>query len=80
MNPRSHVFVSYARSDGEGFAREVHRRLEDEAGLSCWRDRLDLEGGEDFWRQLEAGIAAARWLLVVLTPAALASPWTAKEC
>ena len=68
MNPRSYVFISYARSDGEQFAREIQERLEEKENLSCWRDRLDLEGGEDFWRQLEAGIAAARWVLIVLTP------------
>jgi hypothetical protein len=49
VNPRSHIFISYARSDGENFAREIHERLETE-NLTCWRDRLDLEGGENFWR------------------------------
>jgi|SRR5687768_1906337 len=79
MNPRSHIFISYARSDGERFAREIQQRLEIEENLTSWRDLLDLEGGEDFWRQLEAGIAAARWALIVLTPGALRSIWTAKE-
>lgn len=44
VNPRSHIFISYARSDGELFAREIHGRLEEEEHLTCWRDRLDLEG------------------------------------
>ena len=57
VNPRSHIFISYARSDGELFARQIHKRLTDEENLTCWRDRLDLEGGEGFWRQLEAGIS-----------------------
>lgn len=79
MNPRSHVFISYARSDGEEFAREIHRRLLEDENVSCWRDRLDLEGGEGFWAQLVAGIAGARWVLVVLTPGALSSQWTGIE-
>ena len=76
--PRQHIFISYARSDGELFARQLHERLEKEH-LPCWRDRLDLEGGVDFWRQLEAAIAVARWLVIVLTPRALKSEWTARE-
>ena len=79
MNPRSHIFISYARSDGEAFARQIHQRLEAQENLTCWRDRLDLEGGEGFWRQLEAGVSDARWVLIVLTPGALRSEWTAKE-
>ena len=78
MNPRSHIFISYARLDGEEVARTIHQRLESEH-LTCWRDRLDLTGGEEFWTQLETGIAGARWVLIVLTPAALQSEWTAKE-
>src|SRR5262249_54190245 len=77
--PNSYVLISYARSDGEAFARQVHERLEGEHNLTCWRDRLDLEGGADFWRQLETAIAGARWVLIVLTPGALKSEWTAKE-
>jgi hypothetical protein len=54
-------FHSYARSDGELFARQILERLTKAENLTCWCDRLDLEGGQDFWRQLEAGISAARW-------------------
>jgi hypothetical protein len=79
VTPRSHVFISYARSDGEAFARDIHERLEGEEDLTCWRDRLDLEGGENFWSQLERGISDARWVLIVLTPGALKSEWTAQE-
>ena len=61
VNPRSHIFISYARSDGELFARQILERLTKDENLTCWCDRLDLEGGQDFWRQLEAGISAARW-------------------
>jgi hypothetical protein len=48
VNPRSHIFISYARSDGEEFARRIHERLESDENLTCWGDRLDLEGGEGF--------------------------------
>ena len=76
---RGHVFISYARSDGESAAREFHRRLQEEAGIDCWRDRLELQAGDGFWRQLEAGIRDARWLLIVLTPGSVGSHWTLTE-
>src|SRR5689334_13009682 len=75
---RNHVFVSYARADGADAAKDIQRKLE-EAQIRCWRDRHDLESSEDFWRQIERGIALARYLLIVLTPGALASAWTRKE-
>ena len=49
------VFVSYSRKDGLEFARRLQALLEAE-GLSLYRDLTDLEGGEDWWRQVEAAI------------------------
>ena len=45
------VFVSYSRKDSLEFARGL---LEAE-GFSLYRD-LTVEGGEDWWRQVEAAI------------------------
>ena len=42
ITPR--VFISYARSDGEEFARELRERLE-EAKIPLWQDRVGMEGG-----------------------------------
>ncbi|MBT7783509.1 MAG: toll/interleukin-1 receptor domain-containing protein [Anaerolineae bacterium] len=38
MTEDSKVFISYARSDGEDFAKELFRKLED-ADIPCWLDR-----------------------------------------
>ncbi len=39
------VFISYARKDGEAFAADLVRRIE-QAEIPVWRDRDGLRGGE----------------------------------
>jgi hypothetical protein len=55
------VFVSYSRTDRlqSASARRLQALVETE-GLSLYRDLNDLEGGEDWWRQLEAAIRRGR--------------------
>ena len=57
-NPR--IFVSYARSDGEAFARNLREQLQAQ-GFSLWHDRQDMAGGRDWWLQIteavERGVA-----------------------
>jgi WD40 repeat protein len=72
------VFVSYSRTDGLEFARRLQAVLEAE-GLSLYRDLTDLKGGEDWWRQVEAAIRRVEHVVLVLSPAALRSPYVAKE-
>ena len=67
------MFVSYSRKDGLEFARRLQALLEAE-GLSLYRDLNDLEGGEDWWRQVEAAIRSVEHVVLVLSPAALRSP------
>jgi hypothetical protein len=74
----AHVFISYARADGEAAAREVHALVTDH-GLSAWLDHEGLEGGEDWWRQAAAPIDRAEHLVLVLTPKALASKNVERE-
>jgi len=38
------VFLSYARSDGEEFARQLRARLEKD-NIPLWQDRIGMEGG-----------------------------------
>ena len=52
---RPRVFLSYARSDGEAFARSLRDRLE-AAQVPLWRDREGMEGGRDWWQQITAAI------------------------
>ena len=57
MAQQPRVFISYARRDGETFAAELVRRLEDESlgdrRVPVWRDREALRGGEGWWSQIE---------------------------
>ncbi len=39
------VFLSYARTDGERFAKQLRQRLLDE-NIPLWQDRIGMEGGE----------------------------------
>lgn len=72
------IFVSYARSGGKAFARRLSERLRAE-GFSLWRDLADMEGGRDWWQQIEEAIRAVEYLILVITAAALRSEYVRKE-
>ncbi|MGH9940590.1 MAG: TIR domain-containing protein, partial [Blastocatellia bacterium] len=76
--PRSGVFISYARSDGEAFARRLRERLEKQ-DIKAWMDRIGLEGGRDWWLQIEEALDKAEFLALVVTPKALESENVRKE-
>lgn len=77
---RPRVFISYARSDGEALAAALRTRLQrEQPGLALWQDRADLEGGTGWWRQIAEALEQVQFLVLVMTPAALASPWVQKE-
>lgn len=73
------VFVSYSRKDSLEFARRLQALLEAE-GFSLYRDLTDLEGGEDWWRQVEAAIRSVEHVVLVLSEAGLRSPYVARKC
>jgi len=75
---RSGVFISYARADGEAFARRLRERLE-EQNIEAWMDRVGLEGGRDWWLQIEEALDKAIFLALVVTPNALKSENVRKE-
>lgn len=75
---RERVFISYSRRDAPDFARDLATRLHAE-NLSLYRDLTHLEGGVDWWRQVEEAIRTVEHVVLVLTPAALASPYVARE-
>ena len=74
------MFLSYARKDGEEFASALRQRLtEREPELSVWQDRSTLEGGIGWWRQIETALDRARFMIAVMTPAAIRSDVTRQE-
>ena len=72
------IFISYARADGAGIAKTLREELE-AAGLSLWQDLVAMEGGKDWWRQITDAIDKAEYLVLVLTPGALASDTCKRE-
>jgi len=74
------LFLSYARADGEGRASELRERLAREASdIVIRQDRLFLEGGVGWWKQVTDAIDAVEFLILMMTPAALASGNVQKE-
>ncbi|MDE2370797.1 MAG: TIR domain-containing protein [Burkholderiales bacterium] len=74
------AFISYARADGEAVARELLARLAADApGLAVSMDRLELEGGVGWWKQIEQRLDRVEFLILVMTPAAMQSENTRRE-
>jgi hypothetical protein len=74
------VFLSYARRDGEEFASALRRRLNaEEPEISLWQDRTELEAGRGWWVQIEEALDRVKFLVIVMTPQAIASETVRKE-
>ncbi len=73
-----HVFLSYARSDGEGLASDLRMRLQAE-GIPLWQDLVSMEGGKDWWLQITEALDAVEFMVLVMTPAAMQSEMVRKE-
>jgi hypothetical protein len=72
--------ISYSRKDGAGFAAQLRRDLEAE-GFTIWQDLVALEGGRDWWSQIEAALKskALQHFILAVTPQAPASPIVRRE-
>jgi WD40 repeat protein len=68
------VFISYSRTDGATFASELRSKLLSK-DLSVWQDIVALEGGRDWWTQIEEALRskALQHFVLIVTPAALGS-------
>lgn len=72
------IFLSYARADGQPAALRLRSELE-RAGLSIWRDIEDMQGGQVLKDQLRQAIRTVNTIIVLLTPAAIASKYVEWE-
>jgi WD40 repeat protein len=80
MADHPRVFISYARNDGEAFATRLRQRLEQEhPEITLWQDRARMEGGVGWWNQITEALDKVRFMVLMMTPAALASPIVQKE-
>ncbi len=71
------LFISYSRVNTD-FAHELSTRLIT-LGFSLWRDRSQMDAGEDWWRQIQEAIREVETMVLLLSPQALASPVVARE-
>src|SRR5689334_19942737 len=76
---RGGVFLSYARKDGEEFAAKLRTRLAQASDINIKQDRLLLEGGVGWWKQLTDAIDSVEVLVLVMTPSAMESETVRKE-
>ena len=76
---RRGVFLSYARTD-EDVAASVRERLRKNApDIHIQQDRLILEGGVGWWKQIENAIDSVEFLVLVLTASSIQSGMVRKE-
>ena len=74
------IFISYARSDGEDFAKDLRQKLVDIFGEEAiWRDRDRLEGGKGWWQQIEEALETVDFMILIASPAAMESKIVRKE-
>src|SRR4051794_14165366 len=74
------IFLSYARKDGEPFARGLRERLEtEEPSITLWQDLVKMEGGVGWWNQITEALEQVRFMVLVLTTGALQSTIVRKE-
>ena len=81
-NRTGRTFISYSRKDdGAAFADGLRSWLVEKENISVWQDIVALEGGRDWWSQIEDALKlkALQHFVLVITPAALASPVVRRE-
>jgi TIR domain-containing protein len=75
------AFLSYSHDDravATGIQKGLHRigrRLGQLRALRVFRDDTDLEASPDLWGKITHAMDGARYLIVVLSPQAVASQW-----
>lgn len=81
------AFVSYAHTADAMVAPRLQRSLERfgapwyrPRALRLFRDASDLAASPALWTGIEQGLAGSRWLLLLASPQAAASPWCEREC
>lgn len=73
----SQCFISYSHED-KGFAEKLERELKAH-GFTLWRDESRIEPGSEWTDDIEEALNVCSTVIVVLSPAALDSPWVKNE-
>ncbi len=75
---QAEVFISFANADGRPLAQDLRDCLE-AAGIRCWLEPEDMQGGEPWKQQILDALDKVRFMLLVLTKGALGSEWVPWE-
>jgi uncharacterized protein YjbI with pentapeptide repeats len=71
------LFISYSTHDQE-FAERLHADLQGK-GVRCWFAPHDIQGGKKLHEQIDDAIRVHDKLLLILSPASMASEWVKTE-
>ncbi len=77
MTARIKVFLSHSSVD-KSLARRLARDLQ-AANIDVWLDQWEIQVGEEFVQSIEKGVDDATYVIVLLTPASVASNWVDRE-
>ncbi len=75
---RKDVFVSYAERDRDA-ALSLESVLKDWLGEAVWVRDLDLNAGDMVYEAIDSAMSKAKWLIILITKAALESRWIKRE-
>ncbi|MBW5485459.1 toll/interleukin-1 receptor domain-containing protein [Streptomyces bambusae] len=80
------AFISYSHTWDKELAKAFQSRLQAfdrpwyrSRSLRLFRDETNLAASPHLWNEIERGLAGSRWLVLMASPPAAASPWVRKE-
>ncbi|WP_324785171.1 toll/interleukin-1 receptor domain-containing protein [Streptomyces sp. H51] len=80
------AFVSYSHAWDKDVAKAFQSALQGfdrpwyrPRSLKLFRDETNLAASPHLWREIERGLTRSRWLVVMASPPAAASPWVRQE-
>ncbi|MBK8030082.1 MAG: TIR domain-containing protein [Chloroflexi bacterium] len=77
MSTKRHAFISYSRKDTE-FVERLEAAL-NARGVTTWRDATSIPGGDDWYENIQSGLANAYAVICIVTPNADESKWVRRE-
>ncbi|HIP73979.1 MAG TPA: toll/interleukin-1 receptor domain-containing protein [Anaerolineae bacterium] len=73
-----HIFISYSHSD-QTFAKKLAQDLQQKGGNKVWLDLWEIQIGDSIIEKIEEGIKESDFLVIVLSPKSVSSPWVKEE-
>jgi hypothetical protein len=76
---KTKILISYARADALESSARLRAELQ-QAAYDIWRDIEEMRGGKDWKEQLRQAIGDVDVIVLMLTPASVASKYVLWEC